>query len=374
MNAPAALLVIRWLIWDTFRQAMASRIFGVMLGISGLTILFCLTTSLHGLPRKPVDEPPERISPRQLDHRTPEDLRDSGVDIIQGEMSFLLGATRVPFVKYREDAVRWIQLILASFIADTLGLLLALIWTAAFLPTFLDPSAVTVLLAKPVPRWSLLMGKVIGVLVFVAFQALVFVGGTWIALALRTGVWDPTYLWCIPVLVLHFAVFFSFSCMLAVWTRSTIVAVVGSLLFWAVCWGMNYGRHSVLALPLPRGEATTVARAATAVGLAAPGRLPAAVGAISATHSDGWKAASGPVAPGASFALELGYWILPKPADVGIVLGKLLGAENHVAQLPEFTAVERAGQLHLELSVLASLLFAAVMLAIACHEFLQADY
>ena len=41
---------------------------------------------------------------------------------------------------------------LAGVVADTAGVLLALLWTAGFLPTFLEPAAVTVLLAKPAPR------------------------------------------------------------------------------------------------------------------------------------------------------------------------------------------------------------------------------
>ncbi|MFO0879463.1 MAG: ABC transporter permease [Gemmataceae bacterium] len=372
MNAPASVLVIRWLIWDTFRQSLASSIFWVMLGVSVVSIAFCLGTSMRDVPFQPADETPERIPVGEARKKDPFELSKSGVDVIQGELNFLFGAVHVPYLKYREDAVRWIQLLLASYIADTLGLLLALIWTAGFLPTFLESSSVTVLLAKPVPRWSLLVGKVIGVLVFVTFQATVFVGGTWLALAIRTGVWNPTYLWCVPMLVLHFAIFFSFSCMLAVWTRSAIVAVFGSLLFWAICWGMNYGRHASLATPLAQAESRIAARATTLVGLGAAIDLPAAVTATPLALAD--DVPGGRVARTASNALEVGYWVLPKPADVGIVLGKLLGADSHVAQLPEFVAVEKAGQLHLEWSVLASCLFALVMLAIAGHEFVQADY
>ena len=51
------------------------------------------------------------------------------------------------------------------------------------------------------PRWSLLAGKFLGVLAFVALQASLFVGGTWLALGLRTGVWDPTYFLCVPILL-----------------------------------------------------------------------------------------------------------------------------------------------------------------------------
>src|SRR5262249_23044651 len=149
----------------------------------------------------------------------------------------------------------FLQLLLAGGVADAAGLLLALVWTAGFLPTFLEPASASVLLAKPVPRWSLLAGKYLGVLAFVAFQATVFVGGTWLALAARTGIWDATYLLCIPVLLLHFAIFYSVSALIAVCTRSTVACVLGSVLFWFVCWGMNYGRHAALATPEMGGGA-----------------------------------------------------------------------------------------------------------------------
>src|SRR5262249_52015854 len=78
----------------------------------------------------------------------------------------------------------------AVWVADWAGLLLALVWTAGFLPSFLEPASVSVLLAKPVPRWLVLAGKVLGVVAFVGVLAVAFVGATWLALALRTGVWD----------------------------------------------------------------------------------------------------------------------------------------------------------------------------------------
>jgi len=63
-----------------------------------------------------------------------------------------------------------------------------------------------------------------------------FVVLTWFALGLRTNVWDMTYWWCIPLLLLQFAVLYSFSVLLAVTTRSTVACVFGSLLFWLLAW------------------------------------------------------------------------------------------------------------------------------------------
>jgi hypothetical protein len=209
-----------------------------------------------------------------------------------------------------------------------------LIWTAAFLPTFLEPSAVSVLLAKPIPRWSLLAGKYVGVVVFVALQASVFVGGTWLALGARTGVWAPDYLLCVPLLVLHFAIFFSFSAFLAVWSRSTITCVFGSLLFWLTCWGMNFGRHAALA------------------------------------H----MAEEGHVGAGYSRVMEAAYWFLPKPADMGYLLARSLDADKYFPLGVEIKKVTELGALSPELSLLASVAFAVVMLGVAGYEFVKAEY
>jgi ABC-type transport system involved in multi-copper enzyme maturation permease subunit len=329
MNAPAAFLAIRWLIWDTFRQAQASAIFWAMLVVSFGCIVFCATVSTSDdLPIYPTDEAGYRLPASKMSER--DKAREDGVEVIDGEIRFLFGSVRVKWSSWRDDAVRWLQLLMAGGIADTAGLWLALIWTAAFLPSFLEPASVTVLLAKPVPRWSLLAGKFLGVLVLVLFQATVFVVGTWLALGFATGIWDGRYLLAIPMLLLHFTMFFSFSVMLAVWTRSTIVCIFGSLLFWFMCWGMNYGRHFNLVVLSKQPDAT--------VGL--------------------------------SGALEVGYWVLPKPADMGFLLSQALNAEKY------FPVSKDLALAHIDptLSILSSLAFSAVMLAIACYEFIQADY
>jgi hypothetical protein len=58
----------------------------------------------------------------------------------------------------------------------------ALMWTASFLPNFLEPSSVTVMLVKPVTRWNLLAGKYLGIVAFVGLHFVGFVVGTWLAL------------------------------------------------------------------------------------------------------------------------------------------------------------------------------------------------
>jgi hypothetical protein len=227
--------------------------------------------------------------------------------------------------------VHFLQLILAAGVADTLGLLLTLVWTAGFLPGFLDCRAVAVLLAKPVPRWGLLWGKYLGVLCFVLVQATYFVGGTWLALALRTGVWEPSYLLSVPLLLLHFAIFFSVSLLLAVLTRSTVVCVFGSIAFWGICWGMNYGRQAI------------------------------------GSGSD--LASQGTLSPLLVRLADFGYWVLPKPIDLGRLVFDALGAGTHFQP-----AIAGISATSLGLSVLTSLLFTAYILYAAGRQFTQMDY
>jgi len=167
-----------------------------------------------------------------------------------------------------------------------------------------------------------------------------FFGGTWLALGLRTNIWLYGYLAGIPLLVLHFAVVYSFSVLLAVCTRSAVACIFGSILFWLVCFGVNYGRHATAALP------------------------ELAAGAASMPGS-------------ASMVIEAGYWLLPKPADMVMILEQAVEAGKHFSTLTdvaEFAAVQRTGAFAPELSLLTSLLFGMAMLGIAGRHLAAADY
>ena len=310
-----------------------SGILGLMLAVTVLCILMCLSVGFHGTALNRSDGPAEFLPAQDPAAANPAKAAAAGVDIAGGEVTLAFGAIHLPAARDALDAVRFIQAMLGLGVADAGGLLLILIWTAGFLPTFLEPSSASVMLAKPAPRWSLLMGKYLGVLAFVAINAVVFVTGTWLALGLATGVWDPTYFWVIPMLLVHFAVFYSFSTLLAVATRNTVACVFGSILFWMLCWGINYGRLAV----------------------------------VSVSGLDGMAASF-------HWALEIGYWVLPKPADMGIMLVDALHATQFFVPMLEYEKVREAGLLLPELSVLTSLAFAGVLLGLSAYEFITTDY
>ena len=245
MDVRCTLGCMKQLIQDTFRQGLASGICWMMLAVTAICAVFCLSVNVSGdlalhSDSEPVFFLPERPARRcaslcaaqsAVPHpllTDPEVARREGVETISGRMTLGFGAISFPVSRERSDAVHFLQLILASVVAGTCGLLLTLVWTAGFIPTFLEPGAASVLLAKPIPRWQLLLGKYFGVLAFVGFQLVLFVALTWLALGVRTKVWDLVYWWSVPLLLIQFAIFYSFSVLLAVVTRSTVACVFGS--------------------------------------------------------------------------------------------------------------------------------------------------
>jgi hypothetical protein len=303
MTAPAAWLAVGWLVRDTFRQALASGVFWLALAVTAVSAGLCLTATW------PAEEGPG------------------------ARLDLAFGAWQVPLDGGRAHAVRTVEVHLAGWVADAAGLLLALLWTAGFLPSFLEEHAVAVLLAKPVPRWGLLAGKFLGVLAVVAAWGATFLAATWLALGARSGVWDGAYFLCLPVLLLHFAVFFSFSALLAVATRNAAACVFGSALFWVLCSATNLGRHAAHSVAELRG-----------------------------------------VAPHFGRALELAYWVLPKPLDFHAVLLGTLGAEDATSGLVSFPALAAQGAWSPAASLTASALCGLALLVCAAYDFLKADY
>jgi hypothetical protein len=334
MNGRAATAV--WLMRDTLAQARASGILWLLAAISAICILVCLTLSVDGPSSlAPAGEQPDFLPRSDVDAQDAERVRNSGVTVVRGELSLAFGAIALPIARDTRSAVHVIELALAGGVAGTLGLLLTLIWTAGFLPAFLEPQSVSVLLAKPTSRATLLMGKYLGVVLLVLLNAILLVGGTWLAIGVRSSVWDPAYLWAVPILTVQFAVFFGVSLLLAVCTRSPALCAFGAIAFWALTWGLNYGRHQILL---------------------APDTLPS--GAFSSTLSG---------------AVNVGYWIFPKPADFGLWLFDSLSAENYFGSVLDARLLQSHG-FSLLASIATSLAFTGYVLFASARKFQATDY
>ena len=149
MDAPSVLYALRWLIHDTFRQTLSSRVFWIMLALSGICIVFCLGVSVEG-----------GVVYAEGEIYTPSGRVLAGPNPEPGRMTLLFGLFPVAFTRTGVEEVLFLRSIFASWIAGVVGVLVALIWTAGFVPEALQPGNASVLLAKPVPRWLFLLGKV----------------------------------------------------------------------------------------------------------------------------------------------------------------------------------------------------------------------
>ena len=126
-----------------------------------------------------------------------------------------------------------------------LALLIGVILTAFFVPNLLRKGSVDLIISKPIGRTLLLVYKYIGGLTFMFVISLFTIGGVWLVVALRSGYWDPTFLILIPILTFTFAILYSVSVLLAVLTRSPIVAMLGTLAFMFLVWLAGWGKTLV---------------------------------------------------------------------------------------------------------------------------------
>ena len=144
MNVRCNLGFLKHLIQDTFRQALASGICWMMLVVTAICVVFCLSVNVSGDVALHSDGEPAFFLPPPPDHSTvasagasqnvrlpfetdPALARRDGVETISGRMTLAFGAVSIPVSRERSDAVHFLQLILASGIAGTFGLLLTLV-------------------------------------------------------------------------------------------------------------------------------------------------------------------------------------------------------------------------------------------------------
>lgn len=116
---------------------------------------------------------------------------------------------------------------LLGFILVFLGILV----TASIIPEMLQPGSLHLLVSKPISRVGLLVAKYIGGCTFVLLCVCQLVVGLWAIAAWRLDLWNPAILWCIPVAVFLFAVYFSVSLLAGLQWRSPILSIGVTCMF-----------------------------------------------------------------------------------------------------------------------------------------------
>lgn len=113
-------------------------------------------------------------------------------------------------------------------VAYWVGILLALFASASLFPELQSDGRVELLLSKPIGRVRALLGHVLGVWSAVAVLTLYLLGGVWIIMSLKTGIWNPRFLLSILLVIGMFAVMYGAVTLMGVWTESTALGLIVS--------------------------------------------------------------------------------------------------------------------------------------------------
>lgn len=150
--------------------------------------------------------------------------------------------------------------IVVEYITDTVlgsvGVILAIVATAGFIPGFMDKSAIGVLVAKPLPRWRLFMGRYLGGMSFILFHATVFVVLTFLVVGLRWKTWIPGFLLIIPLVVILFSYLYCVSALVGVFAKGTTTCILLTLMAWMFFAGVQTIDDGFLMYPEWRKQRT----------------------------------------------------------------------------------------------------------------------
>jgi hypothetical protein len=158
----------------------------------------------------------------------------------------VLFAVPLPFFhRSVRDMVYFVEDTLVNGFGAWAAVLVGVIITASFIPNLLQKGSVELWLSKPLRRPGLLVYKYLGGLTFVFLLTAVTVLAVWVVIGLRSGIWATGFLVVIPAVTFYFALLYSVSTLAAVFTRSTVVAILATLAVWFGLW-LNGVAHVVL--------------------------------------------------------------------------------------------------------------------------------
>jgi ABC-2 type transport system permease protein len=151
------------------------------------------------------------------------------LDVVDGALSaarlfgrdITLGGAQISI----DSLVTGVQTGLAGFLFGV-GLFLSIFATANLVPVMLEKGYVDLLLSKPLSRPALFLGRYLGAVAVVVINLFYLVGGAWILLGWKTGVWKPGLLLAGLVIVLTYAVLLGFMMLVGVVTRSSSITIM----------------------------------------------------------------------------------------------------------------------------------------------------
>src|SRR5947209_3818063 len=181
------------LIRDTFREALARKIFWGFIGCSTALSLFFIFI-----------------------------MR---IDVVQGSIATisLFGASSL--MQDVTKVVRQFHAGLAVFLY-TAGMFLAIFASGGLISSVFEPGRIELLLSKPIPRHHILLGRYVGNVLVIAANMVYLVVPIWIIFGLKAHVWTRGFLLAAALTVFVFAVLLTIVLLLGVLWESAAVSIM----------------------------------------------------------------------------------------------------------------------------------------------------
>lgn len=155
---------------------------------------------------------------------------DTSLVLSYGTMT-LFGPLRLPPAQI-DRLINEIIIGVLSVFLGFFGVFGSLLVTASIIPRTFEPGEISLLLSKPVRRATIYVTRFVGGCLFTLLCAALLVTGTWLILWLRFNLWRPELLWCVPLYVFLFAIYYSVSSLTGAIWRNPIVSLIVVVVFW----------------------------------------------------------------------------------------------------------------------------------------------
>ncbi len=188
---------------------------------------------------------------------------DTSLVLSYGTMT-LFGPLRLPPAQI-DRLINEIIIGVLSVFLGFFGVFGSLLVTASIIPRTFEPGEISLLLSKPVRRATIYVTRFVGGCLFTLLCAALLVTGTWLILWLRFSLWRPELLWCIPLYVFLFAIYYSVSALTGAIWRNPIVSLIVVVVFWILQTTAGVVNQFMTQLYLPGQSLEEVAVAGTEI-------------------------------------------------------------------------------------------------------------
>jgi len=146
-----------------------------------------------------------------------------------------------------EQAVHFVQRSLTGGLYTGI-VLFGIIATAGLIPETMEKGLIDIYLSKPLARWQLVLGRILGAVTIIFANALYFVGFIWLIFGLKLGIWNLNFLLAPVLLTLVFLCLYTISVLLGILVRNAVVPILCVLFYQVVVAGFLENREYSLYL------------------------------------------------------------------------------------------------------------------------------